>query len=108
MSEPAIQLRTIAGGVEFGLKVSPGARRSAAIGAWNGRLRVAVSAPPERGRANDAVVALLAETLALRPAQVQIVRGHTAAQKTVRIENVDESELAARLRAALAHPGPQP
>jgi len=58
-----------------------------------GRLRVRVSAAPERGRANAALEALLAEALDVPRGRVRVVSGHTSAQKLVEIEGIDERRL---------------
>jgi uncharacterized protein (TIGR00251 family) len=75
--------------------VRPGARRTSVGGEHGGALTVAVSAPAVDGRANDAVVAALAEAFEVRPSAVAIVRGATARRKSVCIEG-DVERLAAR------------
>jgi hypothetical protein len=60
-----------------------------------GRLRVAVTAPPVDGRANEAVVRALAEALGVRCAAVSIVRGERGRRKTVRIRGVTLARLTA-------------
>jgi uncharacterized protein (TIGR00251 family) len=52
------------------------------------RLRVAVTAPPVDGKANEAVVRALAEALGVRVGAVEILRGQTGRRKTVRIQGV--------------------
>jgi len=73
-------------GVWLEVRVQPGARRSEARGSWNGRLKLAVAAPPEDGRANEAAAALLAELFELRPSSVALVRGHSSRSKVFRLE----------------------
>ena len=58
-----------------------------------------VSAPPEDGRANDAVVRLLAETLGVQRTQVELVSGHASREKMVLLEGVEQAD-AERLLAA--------
>lgn len=77
-------VRPHAAGSEIELRAQPGAKRTALVGEWNGLPKFAVSAPPEDGRANEALAELLAATLGLRPGQVQLVRGATARQKVFR------------------------
>lgn len=79
------------------LKVVPGARRDQIAGALGDRLKVRVAAPPEDGRANDAVCTLLARALGVKGRDVTIVSGHASAEKTARIAGVN----AARARATL-------
>ena len=79
------------------LKVSPKASRDAVLG-WHGaELKVAVTAVPERGRANAAVIALLAQTLAIAPSRISVVAGASSARKRVAIEGFSAEQLSARL-----------
>ena len=82
------------------VRVQPGARRTGLAGAWNGALKLAVSAPPEDGRANDAARELLAELFLLRPSSVELVRGHSSRNKLFRIA-LSLSEAQARLAQLL-------
>jgi uncharacterized protein (TIGR00251 family) len=75
------------------LKVVPKASRNRVVGWVGERLKVQVTAPPERGKANDAVIELLAETLGLPRARIRIVSGETSPLKTVEIDG-DEALLA--------------
>lgn len=70
------------------LKVVPGASRDALAGALGKRLKVRVGAPPEGGKANKRVIALLAARLGLPPRDLEIVAGHTRPQKTVAIRGM--------------------
>ncbi|MGH7740485.1 MAG: DUF167 domain-containing protein [Candidatus Eiseniibacteriota bacterium] len=84
------------------VRVQPGARRNVIRG-WleSGELRVAVSAPPEGGRANQAVVELLAEALALKSRAVSLTRGASSRSKSFEVEGLDESEARRRIDAAI-------
>jgi len=90
-------VRADAEGVLVFLKVVPGARRSEVAGVLGERLKVRVAAPPEDGKANKAVEALLAEVLGVRPAQVRIHAGQTRPEKTVRVLGMSWDEVARRL-----------
>ena len=84
------------------VRVHPGARRTALLGRLeSGEWKLAVNAPPEDGRANDAVVELLAELLGLKRRQVSVARGLSSRSKQVEVEGLGEAEAAARLAAAL-------
>jgi len=88
-------VRRIEGGIELALKVVPGASRPGIMGVLGDRLKVRVAAPPERGKANREVVALLRDWLGVR--NVEIVAGHARAEKTARIAGlagIDERRLA--------------
>ena len=68
------------------------------IAGWLGEtLKVRVSAPPERGKANAAVEKLLAEVLGVPKQCVQVVSGTTSARKVVEITGLPESEIIHRL-----------
>ena len=79
--------------------VSPGAARSEIVGRHGDAWKVRVAAPPERGRANAAFCALLAEALGVPPASVRVVAGASARRKVVEIEGIDAAEADRRLGA---------
>jgi len=68
------------------LKVIPKASRNRVVGWVGERLKVQVTAAPERGKANVAVIDLLAETLGLPRARIRIVAGETSPLKTLEID----------------------
>ena len=82
------------------LRVSPGARRNELVGRHGEGWKVRVAAPPEGGRANDAVLDLLARELALPRRSLSIVSGQTAREKVVQMEGIDRAETERRLEAA--------
>ncbi|MGL4463447.1 MAG: DUF167 domain-containing protein [Planctomycetia bacterium] len=86
----------------FRLKVRPGGRRNAVAGVRAGALKVSVTAAPEKGKANEAVLALLAEVLELPQRRLAIVRGETSPDKWVAVDGVDAPTLTARLTKILA------
>jgi len=79
------------------LKVVPKASRDRIVGWIGDRLKVAVTAAPERGRANEAVIDLLAEALELPRSRVRIVAGSASPLKTVELDHGEEADLLARL-----------
>jgi uncharacterized protein (TIGR00251 family) len=85
------------------VQVHPGARRDGIQG-WrsDGALRLSVVAAPEEGRANQAVIDLLAGVLAVPRRQVAVVRGQSSRSKQVAIEGLEEPELKRRIEEALA------
>ena len=82
------------------VRAQPGARRAGACGVWpgseGGELRLAVREAAHGGRANEAVVALAAELFGLRPSAVELVRGHSARSKLLRLE-LDAASVRRRL-----------
>ncbi len=94
-----LDIEVTASGVEFAVKVVPGASRTKIAGLLGAALKLAVAAPPEGGKANDAVVDLLAKAAGVKRGQVSIVAGQTQPHKRVAISGCT----AEQLRAALAH-----
>jgi uncharacterized protein len=86
------------------LRVSPGASRSAVVGRHGAGWKVRVAAPAEGGRANDALVRLLADRLDVPARQVEIVSGHASRDKTISLSGLDGDEIERRLAAASAEP----
>jgi len=62
--------------------------------------RLRVAAPPEDGRANQAVERLLARTLGVHARDVRVVRGHSARDKVIEIDGVDALGVERALEAA--------
>lgn len=92
--------RATADGAELDVWVVPGGSRSAVRGEHDGRLRLAVAAPPEDGKANRAVARLIGDLAGVGPHQVQLVRGTRSRAKTFRIETARVRELIERLGAS--------
>ncbi|HZO97164.1 MAG TPA: DUF167 domain-containing protein [Gaiellaceae bacterium] len=88
------------GRTRLALRVAPGAARPAVVGRHGAAWKVRVAAPPEGGRANDAVVRLLAETLELPRRDVEIVSGHGARDKVVTLAGLTPAEIERRLESA--------
>jgi uncharacterized protein (TIGR00251 family) len=84
------------------LRVAPGAKRTEVVGRHGAGWKVRVSAPPEDGRANAAVVALVAETLALPRAAVTVVSGHGSRDKLLDVAGIGPEETERRLAQASA------
>lgn len=75
-------------GVILPVLAHPGAKRNAVVGERAGALRVAVSSPPEKGKANAAIQAVLAEGLGCKSSQVRLVGGATSRQKRFVIQGM--------------------
>ena len=82
------------------LRVSPGANRAHVVGRHGEAWKVRVAAPAEGGRANEAVVRLLAETLSLPRDAVTLVSGHGARDKIVQLTGLDSTQIERRLSSA--------
>jgi uncharacterized protein (TIGR00251 family) len=78
-------IRAQASGVQLFLRVQPGARRSAVVGVYGERLKVAIQAPPLDGRANEELLRYLAHSLQLRASDLQVESGSTSRDKRIGI-----------------------
>lgn len=86
------------GGVDLLISVHPGARREGLV-AGADRLRVEVTAPPERGRATEAVIRLVADRLGVRRSAVVVVAGATSRSKRLRVDGIGADAAVVALRA---------
>jgi uncharacterized protein len=82
------------------LRVSPGARSAEVVGRHGEAWKIRVAAPAEAGRANEAVVRLLADALALPRDAVRLVSGHGARDKIVQLAGLDSTQVERRLSTA--------
>ncbi len=82
------------------LRVAPGAARASVVGRHGEAWKVRVAAPPEGGRANDAVIRLLAETLSVPRDSVALVSGHGGRDKIVELAGLGPSQIERRLASA--------
>ena len=90
-----------ADGVIIRVRAQPGARRNGVTGVREGELCAAVTAPPDRGRANDAIVKVLAESLGVPRSRVKILSGETNRHKRMVVEGMAVEEVVAALRLAV-------
>jgi len=88
-----LAFRDTPGGVELAVKVVPGASRDRVMGVLGDALKIAVTAPPEKGKANQAVIEVLARVLGVKRSGIQIVAGHTQSRKTVRIADLTGAQM---------------
>jgi len=84
------------------VKVVPGSSRNRIAGWLGDTLRVRVTAPPERGKANAAVESLLVDVLGIANGRARIVSGGSSPRKVVEIFGLSESEARRRLSEAVA------
>ena len=84
------------GAVVFAVKTVPGARREAVAGWLGDRLKVRVSQLAEGGKANRALLALLAAELGVEERAVELVRGEASAEKVVRVRGVSREQVLGR------------
>ncbi|MFN2628926.1 MAG: DUF167 domain-containing protein [Gaiellaceae bacterium] len=84
------------------LRVSPGSGRAGIVGRHGGAWKVRVTAPPEHGRANEAVLRLLSDVLSVPRQDLSIVSGHTAREKIVALDGIGPALIERRLTSASA------
>ncbi|HUF01348.1 MAG TPA: DUF167 domain-containing protein [Gaiellaceae bacterium] len=91
MDRPSVRLR---------LRVSPGSRHSGIVGRHGDAWKVRVAARPERGRANAAILELLATTLRVSSSDIEVVAGATGRDKVVLLHGLTEHDVEATLAGA--------
>jgi uncharacterized protein (TIGR00251 family) len=82
------------------LRVSPGATRAGVVGRHGEAWKIRVAAAPEGGRANEAVIRLLADTLSVPREAVTLVSGHGGRDKIVELAGLGPSQIERRLVSA--------
>lgn len=89
-------------GVVIRVKARPGARRNGFAGLHDGALRVDVTAAPEKGKANEAIVALLAEALGVAKSAIELISSPANPQKRFLVAGVDLAAAERQLNECLA------
>lgn len=80
-------------GVTLSVKVQPNAKKEGIIGEHNNKLKVAVTAAPEKGKANKALINLIAKGLDIKPSQVNLISGLTSRDKKIHIKGIAPEDL---------------
>jgi uncharacterized protein (TIGR00251 family) len=83
------------------VRARPGARRNAIDSPQDGMLKVSVTQAPEKGKANKALIELLAKGLSLRKSQIDLISGETSAHKRFLVRGIKPDELLRRIKAVL-------
>lgn len=91
----SVELTAVDGGVVLTVHAQPGARRTEVVGRHGDAIKIRVAAPPVDDRANDALVAFVAEAFGVRRSAVTIRSGSTSRHKRVLITGVDLAAAAA-------------
>jgi uncharacterized protein (TIGR00251 family) len=92
-----IEMRETGAGVSFAVRLQPKAKKNQVIGELAGALKVAVTAPPIEGRANEALIRFLAELLKVARSSVTIAAGASSRNKVIRIEGLTAEQVRSRL-----------
>lgn len=93
-----IPIRDTPAGATFTVKVHARARRNAVIGEVGDALKIALTAPPVEGKANEACIAFLAELLDVPRSSITIAAGETSRNKLIRVAGLSAVEVGKRLR----------
>jgi len=96
-----IVLTDHAEGMVLPVRAQPGARKAGILGEQAGALKVAVTAPPEDGRANKALAELLRERLGVKRSQIELLSGATGRDKRFLIRSLSRADLESRLADVL-------
>ncbi len=89
--------KDVADGCTVAVRVHPGAKKNGVTGTHAGAVKIALTAPPVDGKANEALIAFLAEALRLPRARIALVAGVASRSKTIRITGKSAAEVAAAL-----------
>ena len=84
-------------GVVLSVRAQPRARQTRLVGEYGGALKVAVTDPPEKGRANQSIIEVLCEQLRLKRSQVALLSGGASRDKRFLIVGLEVNELQTRL-----------
>lgn len=96
----AITIQPHPNGATIAVRAQPGAKKNAVLGEWNGMLKIAVTAPPEDGRANEAIVEVLKELIGVKRSQVELLSGKTNRNKVFLITDETVDSISSRLPAS--------
>jgi uncharacterized protein (TIGR00251 family) len=96
-----IAVRPHPDGATVAVRGQPNARKPGVVGEQAGALKVAVTAPPEDGRANAAILDVLKDWLGVKPSQLELVSGETSRNKVVLVRGVTAEQLVAVIATRL-------
>jgi uncharacterized protein (TIGR00251 family) len=88
-------------GILLPVRAQPGSRNSGLRGEQQGELKVSVTQVAEKGKANQAIIEVLAKGLGLRRSQIELHSGESSRHKKLLVSGVSIAELRERIRAAL-------
>lgn len=84
-------------GATLAVRAQPGAKKDAVLGERAGALKVAVTAPPEDGRANAALIEVLKDFLGVKRSQIELISGQSNRNKVFLIRGITVEQLTAKL-----------
>ena len=93
-----VSIRESTAGVSFAIKIHPRARKNAITGELGDAFKLALTAPPVEGRANEACVAFFARLLNVPRSSVTIGSGQNSRKKVIRVAGLTADQFRERLR----------
>ena len=92
-----LTVQEVDGGVAFTTKVVPGSSRTAICGLLGGMLKIKISSPPEKGRANKCLLEFLAKQIGVKKTDVSIISGQSSQVKSVQVLGISAQTLLEKL-----------
>lgn len=103
-------LREVAGGVTLAVRAQPGAKKTAILGIYGegdaAQLKIAVQAAPVEGRANEALIAFLAETFSIPKRSVELVSGEFSRSKVFLLRGITAQQVRLNLKSQVSDSRP--
>ena len=96
-SVDALDIRDVPGGAVLTVKAVPGSSRDRIVGVLGGALKIATSAPAEKGKANAAIAKILAEALGVDHRGVELVSGASSPRKQFRVAGLSAEQIKGKL-----------
>ncbi len=90
-------VKDVPGGSELSVLVQPRASRTKVVGEHDGRLKIALAAPPVDGEANAALIEFLSDELGVRKSDLSLLDGQTSRRKRLAIRGVAAADLMVKL-----------
>jgi uncharacterized protein len=96
-----VPIKESATGVTFAVKVHPRARKNAIAGVIGDALKLALTAPPVDGKANQAVIEFFADLFAISRSSITIASGETSRNKVIHVSGISAEQVRQKLQSAL-------
>lgn len=101
-----LRVEQVAEGTRLKVKAVPGASRDRLVGVLGDALKVAVTAAPEKGKANKRILQVLADALGTAARELAVVGGESSRDKWILVRSWTPDEVRARLTDVLASDRP--
>jgi len=88
-----IKIRETEDGIIIPAKIRPNSSKEKVIGEYAEKLKIAVTSPPEKGKANKAIVKTLAKWLNIKTSDIQIISGEKSKDKEIFVRNITEKDV---------------